>query len=157
MKLRSARAGFTLLEALIVVSVGIVLTAAAIPVLNSAMTNMRINSAVSDFTSALTTARYQAIKSGQICTFVITAPANTYVLTIPSSGAAPAAPLSSYVTINTGSGTSTYTLCPNGTVYGAGGTCPGASQPPALSFKYQNRQINIAVSEVGNVSSTIIQ
>jgi type II secretory pathway pseudopilin PulG len=154
----SRAAGFTLLEALIVVAVGVVLTALAIPVISNTLVNMRMNSSVSQFTAALSSSRFQAIKASQPYTLVITAPANTYVLTNTVTGyAAPAVPFPSYIDINGGGGTFTYTLCPNGTVYGAGGACPGTNQPPSLSFQYQNRQIDIAVSEVGNVSTTTIQ
>jgi type II secretory pathway pseudopilin PulG len=156
--LPSSAAGFTLLEALIVVAIGIIMTAVAIPVISTAWANMRINSSVADFTAALNTSRYQAIKNSQIYTMAITAPGNTYVLTDISAtppSAAPAVALPPYITINSGGGVYTYTLCPNGMVYGAGGACPGPV-PPALLFKYQNRQINISVSEVGNVSTTII-
>ncbi len=145
---------------LIVIAVGITLAAVAIPVLSSAMTNMRINSAVSQFTGALASARYQAIQNSQIYTFALTTPANTYVVT--KTGANPvvynAVQLSPYVTIS-GSGSAsspfTYTLCPNGIVYGAGGACPG-NQPASLIFTYNGRQIDLAVSGVGNVTSTII-
>ena len=151
-------AGFTLLEMVIVVAVGIVLTVIAIPALSTAMMNARINSAVSDFTAALSSARYQAIRDSNEYTLVLTAPANTYVLTntVTTKSAFPnPVPLSSYVVINGGSGSFTYTLCPNGMVYGTGG-CPSATAAPALSFVYQTRQINLAISETGNVSTTVI-
>jgi prepilin-type N-terminal cleavage/methylation domain-containing protein len=145
------RAGFTLIEMLIVVAVGIVLTVIAIPVVSRALVNMQINSAVSDFEGAIASSRYRAIKDSQAYTFVITVPANTYVLSATGNTIS----LPPYIAINGGTaGTYTYDLCPNGMVYGAGG-CPGAA-PPALSFAYQGRQINIAVSEVGNVTTTII-
>ncbi|MGA9883633.1 MAG: prepilin-type N-terminal cleavage/methylation domain-containing protein [Candidatus Acidiferrales bacterium] len=160
LSLRSRRfrplAGFTLIEMVTVVAIGLILTAVAIPVFSTAMANMRINSAVSAFSGAISSARYHAIKDSQTYTFVLTTPANSFVLTNTSTGvAANAVPLPSYVSISGGSGSPyTYTLCPNGMVYGAGG-CPGAD-PPALSFLYQGRQINLAVSEVGNVTKTVV-
>jgi type II secretory pathway pseudopilin PulG len=159
--LPSTAAGFTLLEALFVVAAGIVLTAVAIPILNTAMISMRINSAVSQFSGAIGSARYLAIKDSQPYTFVLTTPANTYIETNTVTNVAPygAIPLPSYVTISgTGGSPFTYTLCPNGIIYGAGATCnpPPATTPPALSFTYQGRQINVAVSRVGNVTTTTI-
>jgi prepilin-type N-terminal cleavage/methylation domain-containing protein len=156
-----ARAGFTLIEALVVMAVGLILTVIAIPVVSQAMTNMRINAAVSQFSGAIASARYQAIKDSQRYTFTLTTPANTYAVKNIVTGATPngAVPLPSYVTIAAISGSSlTYTLCPNGIVYGAGGVCspPPATAPPSLSFTYQGRQINVAVSGVGNVTTTTI-
>ena len=135
-----------------------ILAALAVPVLSSAMTNMRINSAVTQFSGALASSRYRAIKDSQPYTFVLTAPANTYVVanTITGTATTPV-PIPSYISINGGAaGTYTYTLCPNGTVYGAGG-CPSVNPAPALSFTYQGRQINLAVSGVGNVITTVIK
>ncbi|MGH9739154.1 MAG: pilus assembly FimT family protein [Candidatus Acidiferrales bacterium] len=151
-------AGFTLLEMLLVVLVGMVMTAIAIPVLSRAMANMRINSAVSQFSGAIQSTRFRAIKDSQPYTFVLTTPANTYVVSNTVNPAPTTVPLPSYITITGGSGSPfTYTLCPNGIVYGAGGCSPNPNQPPALSFTYQGRQINVAVSDVGNVTTTTIQ
>lgn len=150
--------GFSVIELVTTIAVGMILAAIAIPMVNSAMATMRINAAVSQFEGALSSSRFQAIKNSQPYTFVLTAPANTYVLTNTATGAANnPVPMSSYVNINGGTaGTYTYTLCPNGMVYGAGG-CPSVNAPPALSFTYQGRQINTAVSGVGNVTTTIIK
>lgn len=157
--LPSSAAGFTLLETVIVVAIGVTLTALAIPFFTQSITNMRINSAVSGFTAAIASSRFQAIRDSDPYTLVLTAGTNKYVLTNVTTGAAaPAVPLPSYLSINGGSGTSTYTLCPNGIIYGAGGTCspPPATAPPALSFAYLNRQINLSVSGTGNVTTTVI-
>jgi prepilin-type N-terminal cleavage/methylation domain-containing protein len=153
----SCRSGFTLIELVIAIAIGIVLTAISIPVFSTAMAGMRINSAVTDVSAALSNARYHAIKDDVTYTFVLKVPANTYVLTNTSTGSATSPlPLPSYVLINGGTNaTYTYNLCPNGMVYGTGG-CPGAA-PTALSFTYQGRQINVVISEVGNVTKTIIQ
>ncbi len=151
------RRGFSLIELLTTVSIGMILTVIAVPLINSALATMRINSAVSQFTGAISSSRYQAIKDSQAYTFVLTAPANTYVVTNTVTGvASKPTPIPSYIGINGSGGTFTYTLCPNGMVYGAGG-CPSVNPPPALSFTYQGRQINIAVSGVGNVTTTVIK
>jgi hypothetical protein len=140
---------------MVTLAIGLVLTAISIPVFSTAMAGMRINSAVSGFSGALSTARYHAIRDDVSYTLVLTVPANTYVLTSSAGPTTGPLPLPSYVLINTGTAaTYTYTLCPNGMVYGAGG-CPGAA-PTTLSFTYQGREINVAISEVGNVTKTII-
>jgi len=157
-RLSFRQAGFTLIELVAALAIGTVLTAVAIPVFSRAMANMKINSAVSDFSGAIASSRYRAIKDNQVYTFVLTVPPNTYVLTNSGTGAAGTPiPMPSSVSINGGtSATYTYTLCPNGMVYGAGGCNANANLPPALSFVYQGRQINVAISEVGNVKTTII-
>lgn len=145
----------------LVVFAAMVMAALAIPALNRAMTNERINAAVNQFSGAISSARFHAIQDSQTYTLVLTAPANTYVVT--NTGASPptvgpTVPLPSYVSISGGTGSPyTYTLCPNGLVYGTGGCSLNPNQPPALSFTYQGRQINVAISDVGNVTTTTIQ
>jgi prepilin-type N-terminal cleavage/methylation domain-containing protein len=151
--------GFTIIELLIGVFVASILTAIAIPVFNSAMTNSRMNSMVSAITGTISSTRYQALMKSQIYTVAITAPANTYVVTnVTTNTAAPTVPLpTTLVLVNGGAGTSTFTLCPNGVIYGAGGSCAsGSAAPPAISISSGNRQINMSISSVGNVSTTII-
>ncbi len=151
--------GFTILELLLVVAIGIILTAVAIPMINSALNNMHVNSMVDAISGAVSKTRYQAIMASQPYTLAITAPANTYVVTnVATTAASTAVPLPSQTVVINGGTAATYTLtfCPNGMVYGAGGACPGASLPPALSVSSQGRQINVSISSVGNVSTTSI-
>lgn len=152
--------GFTMTELLVAMFVATILTAIAVPVYNNAMTNSRMNSMVSALTGAISSTRYQALMKSQTYTLAITAPGNTYVVkNVTTNTSAAAVPLpSTIILVNGGSGTSTFTLCPNGVVYGAGGSCAsGSPAPPALSVSYKSRQINISISSVGNVSTTIIQ
>jgi prepilin-type N-terminal cleavage/methylation domain-containing protein len=154
--------GFTLLELLLVIAVGMILTAVAIPVIGTTMNNMRMNSVVNAISSAVSKTRYESIMVSQPYTLVLTAPANTYVVTNTSTAfASPVTPLpSQLVQINGGAAaTYTFTFCPNGTVYGAGAVCnpPAGAAPPAISVTSQGRQINVTVSGVGNVTTTTIQ
>ena len=151
---RSA-AGLSLVELVITVAIGLVLTAIAVPSMNNAIAGMRLNSAVSDIAGAVAKTRYRAIMTSQTYTLALTAPADTYLVTntvtrIPDT----LIPLANQsVVINSGANaTYTFTLFPNGTVYGAGGAAP-----PALALSYKGRQTNIAVSSVGNVTTTKIQ
>lgn len=160
---RSARrsSGFTVLELMVVVAISIVLTAAAIPMIKSAMNSMHVNSMVEAISGAVSKTRYKSIMTSQPYTLAITAPSNTYVVTNVTKGTASAAvPLPSQtVAINGGAGaTYTFTFCPNGTVYGTGATCapPGGALPSALSISSQGRQVNISVSSVGNVTTTSV-
>lgn len=152
-------AGFSLLELLIAMAVAAILAAMSVPVVNGTLARMRMNSAVSAISGAVSKARYQAIRNSDVYTLAITVPQNTYVVTdVTSSVASPAVPLPNTVKINGGnSAVFTYTLCANGTVYGAGGVCTGnLNVPPALTVTYGQLQTNIAVSTVGNVTTTVI-
>lgn len=155
----AASAGFSIAELLIAMAVAAILAAMSVPIVNSTMSRMRMNSAVSAISSAITKARYQSIRNSDVYTLAITVPQNTYVVTDVTANVANAAvPLPSAVAINGGnSAVFTYTLCPNGTVYGAGGTCTNnTNAPPALTVTYSQLQTNINVSTVGNVSTTVI-
>jgi len=148
--------GFTVLELLLVIAVGTILAAVAIPITTTALNNAHVTSMVDAISGAVAKTRYQSIMTSQPYTMVITTPANTYVVKNISTGVSVAMALPSQtVQINGGTAaTYTYTLCPNGTVWGAGGTCPGVTLPPALTVSLQGRQINMAISSVGNVSTT---
>lgn len=151
--------GFTMPELMIVLLVGTILTAIAIPLMNSAMATMRMNSTVSAITAAISQTRYRAIMNSQLYTLVFTTPNNTFVVTNLGTNASDASvPLPNQaIALNGGANaTYTFTLCPNGTVYGAGGACPSNNPPPALTATYQGRQTNINVSNVGNVNATIV-
>jgi len=156
---KAKTAGLSLPELMIGMAVAAILTAMSVPVVNSTMSRMRMNSAVSSISTAISKARYQSIRNSDIYTLAINVPQNTYVVTDVSTNVAnTAVPLPNTVAINGGnSAVFTYTLCPNGTVYGAGGTCTNnTNAPPALTVTYSQLQTNIAVSTVGNVSTTVI-
>lgn len=152
--------GFSTIELVVVMTIGVIVTAIAIPVIGSAMNSMRMNAMISDISGAIGKTRYRAIMTSQVYTLAITAPANTYVVkNINTNGADNVMPLSGHgaVQINGGvNGVYTFTLCPNGTVYGVGGTCPGAAVPPVLTISYGGRITNISTSGVGNVSTNVI-
>ena len=61
---RTGQGGFTLLELVFVVLIGIVITAMAIPLVNNVMGLYRLRSAVASVTGAIQTTRYQAISNG---------------------------------------------------------------------------------------------
>jgi prepilin-type N-terminal cleavage/methylation domain-containing protein len=158
---RPRQRGFTVPELLITALVGTVLTVVAVPMFYNALNSMRLSNMVSNLSGIISSTRYQAIMKNQVYTLEITAPANTYVVTnFTTTTAGAATPLANgqTVKINGGSGaTYTFTFCPNGTVYGSGGGCPNANAIPALQVTYGSRQVNIAVSTVGNVTTTTIQ
>jgi prepilin-type N-terminal cleavage/methylation domain-containing protein len=153
---RKAQHGFSLIELMFALLVGTILTAMAIPVWGSAQAYMRLNSAVSTMSAALTQARFQAIMTSQPYSVTINAPADTYVVTNLKTGVASnAIPITPHgVAINGGAAAAyTFVFCPNGTVWAAGAACPGAGVPPVLTAAYQGRLINLNISSVGNVTT----
>src|ERR1043165_3992907 len=60
----TANRGFTLLELLFTVLIGIVLTVIALPLVQNVMTGFKLRAAVASVTGAIQTARFQAISSG---------------------------------------------------------------------------------------------
>jgi len=151
--------GFSMLELTVVLLIAGILAAFAIPVVDASMTSLRLNSTTTAMSSAISNTRYRAIKDSQIYTLVLTTPANTYVVKNTATGATdPLAPLP-YPAIALNGATSTtytFTLCPNGTVYGAGGACPGNSAPPTIAATYQGKETDISVSSAGNVTTKTI-
>ncbi len=148
--------GFTLLEMVVVVLVSMIAAAIAIPVIGSALASMNVRSMASALAGAVSSTRYQAIQNSEIYTLVITTPANTYVVKNITTGVSgPTLPLAKQtVAINGGtSATYTFTFCPNGMTYGAGGTCPANNTPPVLTATYQGANMTINVSSVGNVQT----
>src|SRR5690348_1882534 len=141
--------GFTIIELLVVMAIGLVIAAMSIPVVQSALSSMRLNSAVTSISTTISKTRYRAIRNSDIYTLAISTPLNTYVVADVSANVVDRVePLPSLVAINGGgAAVYTYTFCPNGMVYGAGGTCVNnANLPPALSATYQTRLTNINVS-----------
>jgi prepilin-type N-terminal cleavage/methylation domain-containing protein len=150
--------GFSIIELLVVLVIAAVMTAMAMPVMSSVQAGMKVNAAVSAINGAIQKTRYRAIRNSQIYTLALTAPQNTYIVTNVATGIADRAlNLPSQVRINNGAGqTYTFTFCPNGIVYGAGGACPNVTLPTPLTLTYRTRQTNMSFSQVGNVTATVI-
>jgi prepilin-type N-terminal cleavage/methylation domain-containing protein len=64
MNLNKSARGFTLIELLVSLAIGVTLTAVAIPIVNSTMSYLHLNAAVSSVSGAISDARYQAIMHG---------------------------------------------------------------------------------------------
>ena len=156
----SRQNGFTMIELLVALAIGTILTVMSIPVMRTTMSRMRMNSGVASITTVITKTKYRAIRNSDVFTLAISVPQNTYVVTdVTTNVADRVEPLPNYMTLNGGNAaTFTYTFCPNGTVYGAGGVCVNnLNAPPALVVTYQQRQTNMSVSMVGNVTTKVIR
>jgi len=69
--------GFTLIEMVMVVAIGLVVAAMAVPTVNKAMNTYRLRAAVSSVSGAIQTTRYQAISSGYAYQVVLKKTAGT--------------------------------------------------------------------------------
>lgn len=150
-------AGFTLLEILVVVAIGSVLTVIAVPMTISAMRSYRLMAAVSAATGAIQTARYAAIMHG--CTYNITFTPTTQSYQVTSAGTC-TTPYTGQVIPISGSGdiavspAVTYQFAPGGTVTPLNTDFQIALVNPATGLAYTQAgwSNTISVSGVGNVT-----
>jgi prepilin-type N-terminal cleavage/methylation domain-containing protein len=80
--------GFTMIELVVVLAVGMVLTAMAVPVVQSTLLNLRLQSAAGSVSSAIQTTRYQSIQQGYQYKLTLTKSTATYQLASKPGAAA---------------------------------------------------------------------
>ena len=85
----SRSAGFNILELAIVVAIGSLMVAIAVPTINTTMTSFHLGSAATGLSSAVLSARYLAISSG--CPVQMTVNARTYQEFAPATSGTPPA------------------------------------------------------------------
>ena len=143
--------GFTLIEALIVLAIGTILTVMAIPSITTGLRDYRISGAISSVTWAIHSTRYQSLMQGYPYQVVLSSASNSYQLqNSPASNGTytnvgTSVPFSSYpVTL---SADTTLNFKPNGYVTPTTG---------ALNFTitYQGVCQKLTVTNYGNVSIT---
>lgn len=148
-----AHRGFTLLELIFVVMIGVVITAMAIPLINNVMGLYRLRSAVASVTGAIQTTRYQAISNGIPYQVVFSTNTGTYQIQndptfsgnyVNVGGAIPLASSSLPVVLGT---STTLRFRPSGIV-----TASVGSQ--VLTLTYGGKTETITVSSYGNVKVT---
>jgi prepilin-type N-terminal cleavage/methylation domain-containing protein len=149
-KLLGRSRGFSLIEVLVIVAIGTILTVIAIPSISSGLRNYRLEGAISSVTWAVHSTRYQALMEGYPFQVVFSSAANTYqIQSSPTGVAGPysnvgsATPLSAYpVTL---SADTTLNFRPNGFVQATTGTL-------VFNVAYQGVCQKISVTNYGNVS-----
>jgi len=140
--------GFTMLELVIVLAVGSILTAMAIPQVRSGLYSYRLNSAVAMAKWAIQSTRFQALMKGYPYQVVFSAANTNYQIQNLPSGTTYAnvgsvVPLAgSPMTVNQDA---TINFLPNGFV---------TSSVTSFTITYQGMTKTIAVSNYGNVSVT---
>jgi type IV fimbrial biogenesis protein FimT len=153
--------GFSLIELVVVVAIAMVLSAMAVPAIRSSLQTYALRSAVGSLTSAIQSARYQAIFQG--CQVQLTFQAATYNYTVaskvppagsqaclPAFGAAGnAIPLSGNgVALG---GDSTLQFFPSGQV----GATAGPANPITFTLTYPGRTTEtITISNYGRINVT---
>jgi len=139
-----------LIEVLVIVAIGTILTVIAIPSISSGLRNYRLEGAISSVTWAVHSTRYQALMEGYPFQVVFSSAANTYQIQSsptgvggPYSNVGSATPFSAFpVTL---SADTTLNFRPNGFVQATTGTL-------VFNVAYQGVCQKISVTNYGNVS-----
>ncbi len=146
---RSER-GYTMIEIVMAMLVGLILTSMAIPQVKSGMYSYRLNSAVAMSKWAIQSTRFQALAKGYPYQVVFTAATNTYQIQDLPTGAGSYAnvgtsiPLASWpMTFNQNT---TINFQPNGFVTETVGS-------NVFTITYQGTTATITVSNYGNVTT----
>lgn len=140
--------GFSMLELVLVLLIGSVLTAIAVPQVRSGINGYRLNSAVAMATWAIQSTRFQALKSGYPYQVVFTASTASYQIQDLPSGSTyanvgGAVPLAAWpMTFNQDT---TINFKPNGMVAATVGT-------NVFTITYANVTKTVTVSNYGNVT-----
>ncbi len=88
---KTAQRGFSILELVTVVAVGLILAAIALPLVQNITRTLRLNAAVSAVTGAMQSTRYHAIFDGCPYNITFNNTANTYQVATEATGGACAA------------------------------------------------------------------
>ncbi|HET9804547.1 MAG TPA: prepilin-type N-terminal cleavage/methylation domain-containing protein [Candidatus Acidoferrum sp.] len=160
-QLRSPRAtrsnrGFSLIEMVMVVAVGLVLAAISVPVIQSVTRTMRLNAAVSAVTGAMQSTRYRAIYDGCPYTISFFKDSDTYQLASEVTGGACAAAFTNVGTAIPFSRTSYVTLDQNLTFqFSPGGSVTvttGASTFNLSYVGYSTTTKQVQVTKYGSIT-----
>ena len=155
-------AGFTIIEILVTITIALILTAMAIPLLQNVLTGYRLNGAVSSMSGIIQSTRYQAIFNGYPFQVVIDKTAMTYQVTsdpnragaftnfcVPAAASCPVSLTGSSIPVAIGANT-TITFSPGGSVTST--TAAGGLTQIVVTYKSKQETIN--VSSYGNVKVT---
>jgi Tfp pilus assembly protein FimT len=151
--------GFSLIELVIVIAIGLLTAVMAIPLLNNVMSVYRLRSAVSSVTGFIQAARYQAISMGYGYQVVLNKAASTVQiqsdpnrigtytnLCVPAAASCPIPLSGSGIPVVLGADT-TLQFRPSGIVTATTGTT-------TLTITYGTKTETITVSSYGNIKVT---
>jgi Tfp pilus assembly protein FimT len=152
---KAVSGGFTTVELLVALGVGVIMTAVAVPTLLNTVRSYALRSAVASFTGAIQATRYQAIFHG--CSYQIAFSQAT--LTYQVSGQIAAAGACAGAFTNIGNpipvSTSGVTLDQDVTLqFRPGGSTSAVVGAPTMALSYAGRTETITVSTYGNIKVT---
>ena len=146
---RRVSRGFSLVEAVMVLAVGMILTAVAVPLVQSAVRTYRFRTAVSNVSWAIQATRYRAIMSGYPFAITFNSANNTYQVASQPPGAAGFTNVGRAIPLQganvTLSQDTTLQFRPNGLVQATTGA-------KSLTLSYGEKSKTISVSSFGNVT-----
>jgi len=150
--------GFTLMELLIVMIVGVTMTAVAMPVLQGALINIRLSSAVQSATGAISTTRYQALRYGYPFQLTLNSTTLTYQILSEPVGAVSFTNVGSPVPISgsrvTMNANTTLQFNPSGTVQFISGGAGYSLDAQTFQIAFSGRTSTVTVSSVGYVTTS---
>jgi len=163
-RLRSSSAhGFTLLELIFVLIIGMIMTVIALPLVNNVMNSYRLNGAVASITGTLQSTRYLAIFNGYpfqvtfdsvaMTSQVLSDPNRTGTFTNycpPSNAASCPIPMGGSGTKIALGASTTFTFSPGGTV----SSTTAASGVTNMLVTLSGKTETITVSSYGNIKVT---
>jgi Tfp pilus assembly protein FimT len=144
-------AGYTMMEAALVVAIVMVLLGMGIPKFVQAISNYKLRAAADSIAWAMQSTRYQALQKGYTYELTISATNNTYQVLSKPVGAASfsnvgsAVPLSGVPVVV--SATTTLTFSPNGSI-----TVVAGSQ--TITVTYSGQTETVTVTNYGSVTVT---
>jgi Tfp pilus assembly protein FimT len=143
--------GYSLIELTMAIAIGIVMTAIAIPQVQSGINNYRLRGAVASATWAIQSTRYQALSQGYPFQVVLNATTNQYQITSQPPGTSSFSNVGNPVPLSgspiTLDQNTTLQFKPNGAVTAPVGTLN-------FTISYQGLTKTITVSNYGNISVT---
>jgi Tfp pilus assembly protein FimT len=159
---RSLSHGFTALELVVVVAIGMILAAVAIPVVQNTLRTLAMRSAITSLTGAISSTRYQPIFSGCKTQAVFTKSSYSYQVQSQAPAINGQACLAAYAPVGQpvplqGRGTAlsadiTLTFSPGG-----GATSTPAANPIQMTITFPGTSLpakQIRVSTYGNITVT---
>lgn len=142
--------GFTLIELIMVLVIGLILTLVSIPLINNVYQTFRVNAAISAVTGAIQTTRYQAISNGYPFQVVFSKANSNYQVKSDPTLTGAFANVGNPVPLSTAAvlGQDTTILChPGGLITATVGST-------TLTLSSHGKTESIAISSYGNIKVT---
>jgi prepilin-type N-terminal cleavage/methylation domain-containing protein len=148
-------AGFSLLELVITLAVGLILAGMALPAIRTSIQYFRVRSAVSTITGAIQSTRYRAIFDGCPYNITLNSTSNTFQVGSESNGGNGCAAAFTNVGSTVPFGVTAITLNQNVTLqFKPSGIVTATTGTTTFSLAYGATTKTVAISNYGNVNVT---